>query len=59
MGGPVTVTFLGHAGLSVESTAFRLVCDPWFDRAGANLGSWYQYPATTTWIWSRYGRLTG
>ncbi|MET9730128.1 Rieske 2Fe-2S domain-containing protein [Streptomyces sp. NPDC006458] len=44
-GGPgPTVTFLGHAGLSVETSAFRLVCDPWFDSAGANLGSWHQYP---------------
>lgn len=39
-----TVTFLGHAGLSVHASAFRLVCDPWFDQAGANLGSWHQYP---------------
>jgi 8-oxo-dGTP pyrophosphatase MutT (NUDIX family)/nitrite reductase/ring-hydroxylating ferredoxin subunit len=39
-----TVTFLGHAGLSVDASAFRLVCDPWFDSAGANLGSWHQYP---------------
>ncbi|HEY3867496.1 MAG TPA: NUDIX domain-containing protein [Actinocrinis sp.] len=38
------VTFLGHAGLSVDAAAFRLVCDPWFDSAGANLGSWHQYP---------------
>ncbi|HEX5116532.1 MAG TPA: Rieske 2Fe-2S domain-containing protein [Pseudonocardiaceae bacterium] len=39
-----TVTFIGHAGLSVDASAFRLVCDPWFDSAGANLGSWHQYP---------------
>ncbi|RJL30863.1 MBL fold metallo-hydrolase [Bailinhaonella thermotolerans] len=38
------VTFLGHAGLSVEAADFTLLCDPWLDPRGAYLGSWHQYP---------------
>ncbi|WP_214325135.1 Rieske 2Fe-2S domain-containing protein [Nonomuraea sediminis] len=38
------VKFLGHAGLSVESSAFTLVFDPWMSPSGAYLGSWFQYP---------------
>ncbi len=38
------VTFLGHAGLAIETCEFQLLCDPWFDARGANLGSWHQYP---------------
>lgn len=39
-----TVTFLGHAGLAVEGTAFRMLTDPWLARTGAFLGAWHQYP---------------
>ncbi len=39
-----SVRFLGHAGLSVEAEAFRLLADPWFARTGAFLGSWHQFP---------------
>jgi L-ascorbate metabolism protein UlaG (beta-lactamase superfamily)/nitrite reductase/ring-hydroxylating ferredoxin subunit len=39
-----TATFLGHAGLAVEGTAFRLLADPWLAPTGAFLGAWHQYP---------------
>lgn len=39
-----TVTFLGHAGLAVHGTAFRLLADPWLAPAGAFLAAWHQYP---------------
>jgi L-ascorbate metabolism protein UlaG (beta-lactamase superfamily) len=39
-----TLTFLGHAGLSVRARRFRLLADPWFARTGAFLGSWHQFP---------------
>jgi UDP-MurNAc hydroxylase len=38
------VTFLGHAGLSVEARGWRLLADPWFARTGAFLGAWHQFP---------------
>ena len=39
-----TLTFLGHAGLAVESSAFTLAFDPWMDPSGGYMGSWFQYP---------------
>ena len=39
-----TVTFLGHAGVAVDATAFHLLADPWLAPAGAFLGAWHQYP---------------
>jgi UDP-MurNAc hydroxylase len=39
-----SVTFLGHAGLAIEASRFRLLADPWFARTGAFLGSWHQFP---------------
>lgn len=38
------LTFLGHAGLELRATNFRLLADPWFARTGAFLGSWHQFP---------------
>src|SRR5262245_47314125 len=38
------VTFLGHAGLSVQASRFRLLADPWLGSAGACVGSWHQFP---------------
>jgi L-ascorbate metabolism protein UlaG (beta-lactamase superfamily)/nitrite reductase/ring-hydroxylating ferredoxin subunit len=39
-----SVTFLGHAGLCLQASDFRLLIDPWFARTGAFLGSWHQFP---------------
>jgi L-ascorbate metabolism protein UlaG (beta-lactamase superfamily) len=39
-----SVTFLGHAGLCLDTPGFRLLIDPWFARTGAFLGSWHQFP---------------
>jgi len=39
-----TVTFLGHAGVSVRAHAFHLLADPWLAPTGAFLGAWHQYP---------------
>src|ERR687894_168951 len=39
------VTALGHAGLRTDTSAGSLLCDPWFSRRGAFLGSWHQFPA--------------
>lgn len=38
------VTFLGHAGLKVETTSATVLVDPWLSPEGAFLASWFQYP---------------
>ena len=38
------VTSLGHAGLRVETSGARLLCDPWLSPEGAFQASWFQYP---------------
>src|SRR4051812_27947952 len=35
---------LGHAGLQISGTGTIGLVDPWFDRAGAYLGSWFPLP---------------
>ncbi|MDQ6617815.1 MAG: Rieske 2Fe-2S domain-containing protein [Actinomycetota bacterium] len=37
------VTFLGHAGLYVETTAGSILCDPWFNPA--YFASWFPFPS--------------
>jgi UDP-MurNAc hydroxylase len=37
------VTFLGQAGLYIETHAGSILCDPWF--SPAYFGSWYPFPA--------------
>jgi UDP-MurNAc hydroxylase len=36
------ITFLGHAGLFVETRAGSVLCDPWF--APAYFGAWFPFP---------------
>jgi len=36
------VTFLGHAGLFVETRGGSVLCDPWF--TPAYFGSWFPFP---------------
>ena len=38
------VTYLGHAGLKVETGHARVHCDPWFSPEGVYQASWFQYP---------------
>ena len=37
------ITFLGQAGLYVETGAGTILCDPWFNPA--YFGSWFPFPA--------------
>ena len=37
------ITFLGHAGLFVETRAGTVLCDPWFNPA--YFGSWFPFPS--------------
>jgi UDP-MurNAc hydroxylase len=39
------VTFLGHAGILIDSGSTRILMDGWFSREGAFDASWYQLPA--------------
>jgi UDP-MurNAc hydroxylase len=36
------ITYLGHAGLFIETTAGSILCDPWFNPAF--FGSWFPFP---------------
>ncbi|HEX4621361.1 MAG TPA: MBL fold metallo-hydrolase, partial [Myxococcaceae bacterium] len=38
------VTFLGHAGLYVETSGASILCDPWLS-GPAYYGSWWPFPA--------------
>ncbi len=38
------ITFLGHAGLLIETKQALIVADPWLSQNGAFDGAWYQYP---------------
>ncbi len=38
------VEFLGQAGLFIESSNCKLVCDPWFSQTGGFLATWHQFP---------------
>ena len=38
------ITSLGHAGLRVETSGARLLCDPWLSPEGAFQASWFQFP---------------
>jgi UDP-MurNAc hydroxylase len=37
------ITYLGHAGLFIETAAGSILCDPWFNPAF--FGSWYPFPS--------------
>jgi UDP-MurNAc hydroxylase len=40
----VKVTYLGHAGLKVETDGATLLCDPWLSPEGTFQASWFQFP---------------
>ena len=39
----VRITFLGHAGLFIETAAGTVLCDPWFNPA--YFGAWFPFPS--------------
>ncbi|MEX0761113.1 MAG: MBL fold metallo-hydrolase [Dehalococcoidia bacterium] len=41
------VTFLGHAGLLIETQRARLLVDPWLSHEGAYQAAWFQYPSNS------------
>ena len=40
----MNITYLGHAGLKVETARATVLVDPWFSPEGAFQASWFQYP---------------
>ena len=40
----MNIEFLGQAGLCIESSNCRLLCDPWFSNTGGFLATWHQFP---------------
>ena len=47
------ITFLGHAGLHLETGAGRILCDPWTNPA--YFDSWFVFPDNSGLDWDRYG----
>jgi UDP-MurNAc hydroxylase len=48
------VTFLGHAGMYVETEGGSVLCDPWFNPA--YFGSWFPFPRNDGLDPQRFGR---
>ena len=48
------ITFLGHAGLFVETRHGSVLCDPWFNPA--YFGSWFPFPRNDDLDRARFGR---
>jgi UDP-MurNAc hydroxylase len=51
----VRITFLGHAGLHVQTRFGSILCDPW--KNPAYFDSWFVFPDNSELDWDRYGRV--
>jgi UDP-MurNAc hydroxylase len=51
----VRITFLGHAGLHIETSAGSILCDPW--KNPAYFDSWFVFPDNSGLDWGRSGRV--
>jgi UDP-MurNAc hydroxylase len=49
------ITFLGHAGLHLETRYGSILCDPWMNPA--YFGSWFVFPDNSDLDWDRYGQV--
>ncbi|WP_099025253.1 MBL fold metallo-hydrolase [Mycolicibacterium palauense] len=47
------VTSVGHAGFLIETTAGRILCDPWLNPA--YFGSWFVFPDNSALDWAALG----
>jgi UDP-MurNAc hydroxylase len=48
------ITFLGHAGLFIETQVGSILCDPW--KNPAYFDSWFVFPDNSGLDWDRYGQ---
>jgi UDP-MurNAc hydroxylase len=49
------ITFLGHAGLHIETDSGSILCDPW--KSPAYFYSWFVFPDNSELDWDRYGKV--
>src|SRR5215475_1230304 len=49
------ITFLGHAGLHIETECGSILCDPW--KNPAYFDSWFVFPDNSRLDWDRYGKV--
>jgi UDP-MurNAc hydroxylase len=49
------ITFLGHAGLHIQTRFASILCDPW--KNPAYFDSWFVFPDNSGLDWNRYGRV--
>jgi UDP-MurNAc hydroxylase len=47
------ITFLGHAGLHIQTRSGSILCDPW--KNPAYFASWFVFPDNSWLDWDRYG----
>jgi UDP-MurNAc hydroxylase len=43
----LAIRVLGHSGLDLHCSGYRIVCDPWLSPRGAFLGIWHPCPDNT------------
>jgi UDP-MurNAc hydroxylase len=48
------ITYLGHAGLHLETRYGEILCDPWLNPA--YFDSWFVFPDNSELDWERYGK---
>ena len=48
------ITYLGHAGLFVETKDCKIMCDPWQHKNPKFFDSWYVYPNNNDLDWDYY-----
>src|SRR5215470_361269 len=54
-GGGMRITFLGHAGLHIETRLGSILCDPW--KNPAYFASWFVFPDNSELDFDRYGKV--
>jgi UDP-MurNAc hydroxylase len=50
----VRITYLGHAGLHIQTRSASILCDPW--QNPAYFASWFVFPDNSELDWDRFGR---
>ena len=47
------ITFLGHAGLYIETKDCKIMCDPWKHENPQFFGTWFVYPDNSDLEWDK------
>jgi UDP-MurNAc hydroxylase len=51
VGGAMQITYLGHAGLHIQTSSGTILADPW--KNPAYFGSWFVFPDNSGLDWDR------